>query len=257
MRTKTRGQLPHFATSEVLAGCGLTKRDFEYLAREGLSPQPIQEGGKGQAQLFDFSAISWFAMTGLFLTVGFPLAASANASGLFVESLGASSLDNDSGWHAHRVFRNYEQSLPAAERKALSNDGNGYSRPHLHEALRRTSPAYQPYMPHRGDIRLHIADGTHVQYSGLLAFALPNGGTRKLMPLFQLERQSNLRRSTPRLISVRDRIEQRAWPETEVFAEFDAVFAKAVARTELNIELAIRNALDRIYDARHGLAGGQ
>ena len=235
-----------FTLGEIERGCGMPARMGMLLGRYGLTPEPVRPGSRGRAALYDLAALGQMAVTGAL-------------SGAVGSYAGAARIAKPLAGSFVRVYGGVPCGMADVQRKlaAAGYDisalrvGDYVNDVLVHRAARSAGLAgYRPGHAMANDLQVAvIAVANRRCVFTVAGRALrPDGPEPLLEYLIDEDGEQNPVNTYDEAVI--------AGTEQEFDTRLRRDFAQAVVALHVNLSLAVRNALDAIYDLRHPQTGG-
>lgn len=249
MRKRHIPNVDEFSASEIEKNCNLPRRSMELLKKEGLLPSPLFEGARGKVALYDFNSLCYFAAVGAILKV--------SPSIIYASKLAKSIIDELVQIYGRVPFGISEFESLVRQQKLIVGellDENGNIVPlKVMTAIIDNPEIYNKGKVTEFDWKLLVLNGRYVLSSTNTKIKIMNGV--KLNDEWwnpELIIQHANRNDGVSVIPIIDYIDgnpTRANLE-QVNHEISLAHDNLESKTEINISLPIRNALDAIVRLR-------
>jgi hypothetical protein len=242
-----------FTVRELALGAGLSARNSAYVLDRGMGPDPAGQGaGRAGHRLFDSFGLAHFALIGALHRGGVELLVAARLADAVAEELGAAygDLRPNLERYLERPLNASAPNYPWPTGPGPGLAGDVRDDFWLHHHLRIGAPAYRPGQALDGDLVLHIVDRTYVYLDVDHDKAQTSEPPQAQYRIYDWGPAAEVRPyylDGPAL----DRRDAEARAESRrLEEEFVQAWWNATARLRINLSLAIRNALDAVFDDR-------
>lgn len=257
-----RGTLNTFSSREMALAAALSPRSFSLLHEKGLAPTSTVHsvGGHAGYRLYDDVALGHIALVGALNSAGFPLLVSARLGSALTEEycFNYGRLPSNLIAYLHAPLNPSPGNFPWTDQDS-DDDVDIEQDFWLHDRLRNRSEVYVREKPIVGDLIVEIADrefvltkcfGSNVQVSSLTSGSIPaspdyrivwEGTDATVVPIHEEVGDLDFF-SNPEAAKKMHYWEQRYLNARD----------NAVVKVQINLSLAIRNALDCLQDVRTG-----
>ena len=216
---------------------------MEYLRNQNLLPTPIFPGARGKVSLFDFNAFAELAIIGLVQKLSPSIIYSAKLAKAVVDVLTCAYSQVPFGrGEFDRLLLNKGVSL-----EGIFNENGEVIPLKIMELLKQEPDLYDSGKVMKFDYRLLILNGRHVLSITDGVIAIHNGvhaEGRWWAPEFVIKE------SVQGSDTVITHLHELSGDVEEVKREFEDAFKNIETRVEINLSLAIRNALDAVVELR-------
>ncbi len=249
-----------FTSREIAVAAGLPARNFALLVDQGLAPLSLgAEFGRAGHRTYDSAGLAHAALIGALHLAGFELLVSGRLAAAFANDYGASHGKLPSNLNSYLSRgKNPSGALPWGKMPddLPLNFEHDYW---LHYLLRFRSAIYQRGVAVTGDCLIEIADHRFVltRVFGLEKLKIHSPVSRQGLPASPDYRIIG-RGTSARIVPIHEEVDsldfqidqKSAGKMRELEIEYLNGRHDAVSTVQINLSLAIRNAFDRLHDAR-------
>lgn len=248
-----------FTSREIALAAGLTPRNFGFLADEGLAPRALEPETDGQSgsKLYHAEAMAQTALVGSLHAAGFELLVSARLATAFADEYGASHgrlpANLNAFWRTKAL--NPSGGIPWGKTdNGIPIDQDFW----IHHLLRNRSQVYRRGTAIPGDCVIEIADNTYVLTRlhdlAIKTSSAASGKALPASPFYRIVGRGAAAHIVPIHMEVETMdfgIDPRSREKmSSLEDEYMTGRSHAVTLVNVNLSLAIRNALDRLQDVR-------
>jgi hypothetical protein len=249
-----------FSAAELELGAGLPHRASEFLKREGLMPRPEREAVRGGRPLWNAEALARLSVIGAIFSASPSLSLAGRlGNAVIAEFVSLRGRLPSNLQHYREIY----QFLTNEDR----NEKGDIVELFLHKRLRDHPEIYLPSKARDDDFRIFIVDRRYV-FSGStrnIPFASPFGNGQMPLSLdFVIDGWGRGGGADSITIKGLEDVLPDGWMneghEQDIAKAIEAraidAWRNSISIIGINASLAIRNAYDRIFDRRHGVAIG-